>query len=96
MKPYRAVGGRASRRQRQCVEPIALAGHGDDEARRFGVRFDLAPQANNERVDAAVKQFERPVGDGLQDGVSTQDPARPADEEAQKSEFAAGQRDGFT
>ena len=68
-----------------CVETDGLAGHGDDEARRFGVRFDLAPQANGERVDAAVKQFERPVGDGLQDGVSTQeDAARPADEEAQE------------
>ena len=84
---------RAARRHgrhfRQPIEPIALAGHGGNESRRLGVGLDLAPQATDERVDAAVEQFERPVGDGLKDGVAAQDATRPADEVTQKPKFAA-------
>ena len=96
MRFRRAVGERAAQRRRQSVEPIALAGHGGDEPRRLGVGLDLAPQATDERVGAAVEQFERPVGDDLEDGVTAQDAARPADEQAQKPKLAAGERNGFT
>ena len=44
----------------------------------------------------AVEQFERPVGDDLEDGVTAQDAARPADEQAQKPKLATGERNGFT
>ena len=91
-----APSASAPRRPRQSVEPIALAGHGGDEPRRLGVGLDLAPQATDERVGAPVEQFERPVGDDLEDGVTAQDAARPADEQAQKPKLAAGERNGFT
>ena len=92
----RRPGWRAAERRRQSIEPIALAGHGGDEPRRLGIGFDLAPQATDQRVGAAVEQFERPVGDGLEDGVAAQDASGPADEQAQKPKFAAGERNGFT
>ena len=43
------------RRLCQPVEPIALAGDGDDEPRLLGVGLDLAAQPPDQNVDAAVE-----------------------------------------
>ena len=81
------------RRLRQPIEPIALAGDGDDEPRLLGVGLDLAAQPPDQNVDAAVERLEAPVGQGVQQRVPADDPSWPGDEHAQERELAARQRD---
>jgi len=45
----------------QPVEPIALAGDGDDETRLFGIGLNLAAQSADQHVDAAVERLEAPA-----------------------------------
>ena len=77
----------------QRVEPIALAGDGDDEACLFGIGLDLAAQSPDDYVDAAVERLEAPARHRLEQRVATEDAPGVAHQEAQQREFAARERD---
>ena len=87
----------ARRRRLKClgqpVEPIALAGNGDDKTWLFGIDLDLAPQSPDDHVDAAVERLEAPARHRLEQRVATEDAPGMAHEEAQQREFAARERD---
>jgi hypothetical protein len=74
-------------RLRQPVEPVALAGYGDDQTRLLRVRLDLAAQPPDQHVHTAVERFEAPLGEGVQQNVAADDLSRPADERPQQSEL---------
>ena len=57
----------------QPVEPIALAGDGDDKTWLFGIRLDLAAQSPDDHVDAAVERLEAPARHRLEQRVATED-----------------------
>ena len=54
IRPERPVGPVG--RFELAVETVAFAGHGGDQARLFGIDLDLATQATDKDVDAAVKR----------------------------------------
>src|SRR5262245_57883505 len=76
---------------RPYVEFIPDAWHGEDESRRLRVRLDLAPQAGDEHIDAAVIGFRATPGNGVTELVARQYPARTVDEGGQQRGLGAGQ-----
>ncbi len=80
-------------REAQPVEPVALAGDGDDESRAFRIGLDFSPQFPDQNVDAAVERLETPLGEGVQQSVAADHPSGPGDEHPQQSELSACQRD---
>src|SRR5262245_14816108 len=76
---------------RPYVEFISDARHGEDESWRLRVRLDLAPQAGDEHVDAAVIGFRATPGNGVTELVTRQDPARTVYEGGQQRGLGAGQ-----
>src|SRR5262245_35988280 len=76
---------------RPYVEFISDAWHGEDESRRVRVRLDLAPQAGDEHIAAAVIGFRPTAGDGATELVARQYPARTVYEGGEQRGLGAGQ-----
>src|SRR6516165_8042024 len=76
---------------RPYIEFIPDAWHREDESWRLPVRLYLAPQADDEHVDAAVIGFRVTPGNGVTELVTRQDPARTVYEGGQQRGLGAGQ-----
>src|SRR5215472_6743573 len=76
---------------RPYVEFISDARHGEDESWRLRVRLDLAPQAGDEHIDAAVIGFCATSRNGVTELVARQYPARTVYECGQQRSLGAGE-----
>ena len=72
---------------------VAAASNRDDQAWMFGVRLDLAPQAGDLHVDAAVEAVGVAPGQHLQQPLTRQHPAGALRQGQQQRELARRQRD---
>ena len=72
-------------------ELVAAVGDRDDQARVLGFLLNLATQADNLHVDAAVKGLGITAGQQLQQLVARQYPSRPLHKDAQQAELAMRQ-----
>ena len=78
-------------RPRQPVEAVALARHGDDQARLLGIGLDLFPEPADQHVDAAVERIGPLASQSVEQIFAAQHPPGMTNELAQQREFAVGE-----
>ncbi len=77
----------------QPVEPIALAGDGDDKTWLFGIGLDLAAQSADQHVDASVERPGAFPGQRIEQVITAQNPPGMTNEFAQQREFVVREGD---
>src|SRR5215472_7115743 len=87
-----AIPGSRLHGLRRAGEFIAQAGDREDQARRLRVSLDLAPQAADQHVDAAVEGRRLPPGNRVQQMVPAEHPARCAQEGQQQGKLRPPER----
>src|SRR3569623_3470063 len=81
----------ASRLAAARIEQVALAAHRADVDGLRGIGLDLAAQAGDASIDAAVERIALVAYQHVDQGIARQPPQRMLDEAAQEREFGGRQ-----